>query len=90
MSEIAGYINSVLSNPGAAVELIQQMIQAAEDNCVFPYSCPVYYSLQPLSKEYRKLVVGKYIMFYWVSEPQHIVTVARVLYAKRDYAQFLA
>lgn len=89
ISEIAGYINSVLANPNAAVELIQRMIQAAEDICAFPYACPVYYPLRPLTKEYRKLVVGKYVMFYWVEEAGKRVVVARVVYAKRDYEAFL-
>ena len=89
MSEIAGYIHSVLGNPGAAVKTIQEIIDVAEEICSFPYACPIYYPLRPLTKEYRKLIVGKYILFYWVDEPRKCVTVARIIYAKRDYDPFL-
>lgn len=35
--------------------------------------------------EYRKLTVGNYLMLYWVEEDQKLVTVARVMYGKRDW-----
>ena len=39
--------------------------------------------------EYRKTVVENYLMFYWVDEPGKTVTVARVIYGKRDYGKMI-
>ena len=42
-----------------------------------------------LKHEYRKILVQNYLMFYWVDEEKKLVTVARVVYAKRDYGRLL-
>lgn len=89
MSDIAKYINKVLCNPIAAMNTIRRMVAAAEDLQVQPYSCPVYYPPRELPFEYRKLVVGNYIMFYRVDETKKLITVVRVIYAKRDYGSLL-
>lgn len=89
MSEIAKYINRVLCNPIAAMNTIRRMVAAAEDLQAQPYACPVYYPPRELPFEYRKLIVGNYIMFYRVDERQRLITVVRVIYAKRDYGSLL-
>jgi plasmid stabilization system protein ParE len=50
---------------------------------------PAYYPIRELGHDYRKLLVDNYIMFYWVDETRHCVTVARVIYAKSDYSKRL-
>ena len=45
--------------------------------------------IRPLKHEYRKILVQNYLMFYWVDEEKKLVTVARVVYAKRDYGRLL-
>lgn len=89
MSDIAQYVNKVLCNPIAAMNLIQRMVHAAEELQEQPYSCPVYYPARTLPFEYRKLLVGNYILFYRVDEKKKLVTVIRVVYAKRDYGSIL-
>lgn len=89
MSDIAKYINKVLCNPIAAMNTIRRMVAAAEDLQVQPYSCPVYYPPRELPFEYRKLVVGNYIMFYRVDEQKKLITIVRVIYAKRNYSSML-
>lgn len=89
MSDIAKYINKVLCNPIAAMNTIRRMVAAAEDLQTQPYACPVYYPPRELPFEYRKLVVGNYILFYRVNEQRKLVTVVRVVYAKRDYGSML-
>jgi plasmid stabilization system protein ParE len=89
MAEIARYISHVLFNPAAAEKLAVEMTEAAERLMDFPYRCPVYTSQKPLQKEYRKLLVGNYILFYSVDEVSKLVTIARVLYARRDYEKHL-
>ena len=83
MLEIVRYISGELQNPDAAARL------AAESVLTFPYATPAYQPIRPLKHEYRKILVQNYLMFYWVDEEKKLVTVARVVYAKRDYGRLL-
>lgn len=87
--EIVGYISRKLQNPAAAEQLAHRLIEAGERLLEFPYSSPVYVPLQPLKHEYRRCVVENYLMFYWVEEEKKTITIARVIYAKRNYAPML-
>lgn len=89
MSEIAEYIGVKLSNPTAADNLAEKMVSEAENLTDMPYKCSVYISPRPLNYEYRKLLVNNYIMFYYVDESKKLITIARVLYAKRDFRKLL-
>lgn len=89
MSDIAKYINKVLCNPIAAMNTIRRMVAAAEDLRAQPYSCPVYYPPRELPFEYRKLIVDNYILFYRVDETKKLITVVRVIYAKRNYGSIM-
>jgi plasmid stabilization system protein ParE len=89
MAEIAAYISHVLSNPAAAEKLAVEMTEAAERMTAFPYMYAVYASKKPLQNEYRKLLVQNYILFYCVDETSKIVTITRVLYARRDFDRHL-
>lgn len=89
MIEIVQYISKNLSNPTAAAQLADHLIEAGERLTQFPYANPVYYPIRPLKREYRKIPVKNYLMFYWVDEAEKLVTVARVIYAKRDYGRLL-
>lgn len=89
MVDIAKYIGLKLANPDAAERLAEEMIEAAEKLTDMPYKCPVYIPVKPLKHEYRKLIIQKYIMFYWVDENKKLVTIARVVYSGRDYNKLL-
>ena len=88
--QISKYIAKTLQNPIAAMDVIDRMIQTAEDLRRHPYICPAYYPPHQLKFEYRKLIVGNYILFYRVSEQKKCITVVRVIYAKRDYSAIIA
>lgn len=49
-----------------------------------PKSHRAYIPVRPLGHEYRRVYVGGYAMFYWIDEPEKMVTVVRVVYARRD------
>lgn len=85
MIDIARYISRELNNPVAADRLAVELIEAGDSIPVFPYANPAYIPIRPLKHEYRKLLVENYLMLYWVDEEKKLVTVARVIYAKRDY-----
>lgn len=89
MVEIVSYIGVKLANPDAAEALAEEMVTAADALTDMPYRCAVYMPLRPLKHEYRKLIVKKYILFYWVDEEKKRITVARVIYGGRDYEKLL-
>ena len=65
MVEIIRYIARNLNNEGAALRLAEKFDEAVKILSKFSYSRPVSYLHR---YEYRKLIVGKYIMFYWVTD----------------------
>ena len=89
MTDIARYIGRELANPAAAEKLAVEMTEAADRLVDFPYACPAYHPIRPLKQEYRRLLVRNYILFYYVDEARKRVTVARVIYARRDYDKLL-
>ncbi len=89
MTDIARYISHELCNPGAAERLASELIAAADELPAFPYAHAAYAPIRPLKHEYRKLLVQNYIMFYWIDEKTRAITIARVIYARRDYEKLL-
>lgn len=89
MIEIVRYISQELQNPTAADQLAMELIEAGDSIPKFPYVNPAFIPIRPLKHEYRKLLVQNYFMFYWVDEVKKLVTVARVVYARRDYERLL-
>jgi len=89
MTDIAQYISHELFNPKGADKLADEMIDAAERLADFPHINAIHQTIKPLNKEYRKLIVKNYIMFYWIDEKEKRVTIARVIYARRDYEKLL-
>lgn len=89
MVEIVQYISQELKNPSAANRLAAALIEAGDRIPSFPYANPVYHSLRPLQHEYRKLIVRNFLLLYWVDEAEKRITIARVIYAKRDYRAML-
>ena len=88
MVEIVRYISGELQNPTAAARLAMELVNAAESVLTFPYALPSYQPIRSLKREYRKILVQNFLMFYWVDEKK-LVTVARVVYAKRDISRLL-
>ena len=84
MTQIVQYIAGHLQNRSAAFSLAEAFTDAAQRIAQFPYMYAVYVPLRPLKTEYRKCVVRHYLMFYTVDETKKTVTIARVLYGKRD------
>lgn len=89
MIEIVQYISRELGNPLAADRLATELIEAGDGIPTFPYANPPYTPIRPLKHEYRKLLVRNYYMFYWVDEDKKMVTIARVVYAKRAFDRLL-
>ena len=86
LKEIVRYIAHTLQNPKAAERLGLEIIKKTDLIADFPYSEPRYTPIKPLEYEYRKLLVKNYFVFYRIDETKKTVTVARVIYAKRNTA----
>ena len=52
----------------------------------YPFSCPVFED----DPDYRKLVVGDYLVFYMVNEDEKIVDIHRILHTSRDISRYLS
>jgi len=89
LTEIVKYISQDLNNPIAAERLADEMNEAADRLTDFPYINSIHQTLKPLMHEYRKQIVKNYIMFYWIDEEKKCITIARVIYARRDYGNML-
>ena len=89
MAEIAKYISHEIRNPQAAEKLAREMIEAADRLTEYPYANAMHTAVRPLKREYRKLTVRNYIMFYWVEEKEKRIRIARVIYAGRNYEGLL-
>ena len=89
MIDIIRYLSHDLCNPIAAERLSEEMIETADRLIGFPYINAVYHAMKPLKKEYRKFIVRNYIIFYWIDEEEKKVTIARVIYARRDNERLL-
>lgn len=91
LSEISRYMAFELDNPAAAKRFLADFERHVSTLSSMPYRRRVYVPLRPLEREYRALAIGSYLAFYWVEEePEQVVTVARVLYARFDYASQLS
>lgn len=84
MIEAMRYISHDLKNPAAARRLSNRLMEAAERLIEFPYLYAVHTPIRPLKKEYRKLSVENYCMFYSVDERTKTITIARVIYGRRS------
>jgi len=86
LKEIVRYIARTLQNPKAAENLAHEIIRKIDLLADFPYSAPRYTPIKPLEYEYRKLLVKNYFAFYRIDEMKKTITVARIIYAKRNIA----
>ena len=50
-----------------------------------PYSCPVYED----DPDYRRLVVGEYLVFYMIDEEKKFVEIHRIFHGSRDISRQL-
>lgn len=89
MTDIVTYISHELSNPIAAEKLANEMIEASRKLTDFPYAAPAYHPIRPLKREYHRLMVQNYTLFYSVDEAKKLITITRVIYSRRDYEKLL-
>jgi len=87
LDEIRDYISKDLSNPSAAMETINAILDEVETLETFPLVGRAVEGLPFMADEYRFLPVRNYLAFYRVTAEG--VFVDRILYKKRDYLPLL-
>ena len=89
LKEMVSYITDELGSPDSASHLATNIVERVNTLSDFPYAYTVYIPIRPLSHEFRKMVVQNYSVFYWIDDVAKLVTVARVLYNKRNIISLL-
>jgi addiction module RelE/StbE family toxin len=82
------YIVNNLEAPHAAVNLKNEIDSAVSRLREFPFAHAVYRAKHPLKKEYRKITVKNYYIFYVVEGAG--VEIHRVIYVRRNIDAVLA
>lgn len=89
MTNIVYYISHILKNETAANKLAKNFKKQINNLSLFPNSNPEYILSENLRNKYRTLKVKNYIIFYTINEEEKIVTITRIIYKKRNFANFL-
>lgn len=89
MTRIVTYLANDLENPTAAGHMADRLHAAIRSLSTLPTRCAPYVPPRKLLHEYRKLVVGNYLVLFYVSEEAETVTVARALYGRSRHEEAL-
>ena len=89
LQAITSYITNEMGMPKAAKNLAEFFIYRINLLKEYPYSNAQYIPIRPLEHIYRRMIVCHYSVFYWIDEDSKIVTIARILYNKRDLISLL-
>jgi plasmid stabilization system protein ParE len=70
------------STPAKFTAKLKKQLAMLKEN---PYMCPEY----PDNPAYRRLIVGKYLVFYEINENEKMIYVYRILRASWDIEKYL-
>jgi addiction module RelE/StbE family toxin len=86
---ILEYISNILKAPSAAENLlneIEEQTKILEENpFIFPLAKDEYLNKQGI----RHIAVKNYVLFYTIEEDKEIISVIRIMYARRDWINLL-
>jgi toxin ParE1/3/4 len=89
LNQIYAYISEQLFAEPAATELLEKIEIGIMRLAEFPFSCSLVDDTHLRSKNYRKLIVENYIVFYMVNELENQVLIMRVLFSAQKYQNLL-
>ena len=89
LRDIIRYISTQLSAPVPAIKMVDLIEDALMSLADMPQKCPTVTDERLASLGYRKLLLKNYIAFFTIDEKEKVVTVARILYARRDWLRIL-
>ena len=86
---IAAYIADELREPSTAKKLVGKIKEVIMSLAEMPARHSLVADEQLAIQEIRKIIIENYIIFYTISEKDATVTVVRILYGRRDWANLL-
>ena len=81
LNQIVDYIALTLSNPSAAINLVENIHKAIEERANYPLSFQAFPSQKKRKHPYYVIRVGNYSIFYVVIDS--VMEIRRILYSKR-------
>ncbi len=89
LKSIATYIANELREPSIAKKLVGNIKEAVMSLEEMPTRYSLLRDANLADHGIRKIVVDNYIVFYIVAEKDNEVTIVRILYSRRDWANLL-
>lgn len=89
IEDIYDYILLELCSKSAADNLMKKIYEGLERISIVPFSCPLINIPLSAEKNLRKLIIDKYIIFYYPDSDTEIIKVIRVLYGMMNYKDIL-
>ena len=90
LEHIIGYIAYTLQEPQIAARIYHRIRDSIYTLAELPERCPLYQSEAWRSRDVRRLLVGKYCVFYRTVEESELVCVMRIAYARRNLSEILS
>jgi toxin ParE1/3/4 len=87
--DLLRYISNKLSSPQSAIKLLDKIDRALESLAENPARLPLVRDERLAALGFRWLNVTNYLIFFVIDERAGRVDVARVLYARRNWAKIL-
>lgn len=85
LENIVSYISVELSNPEAAMGVLEKIEQRFQDLMNFPYLYPLIESNKLIVEGVRKSVIDNYVIVYIMNETENQIEVIRVILYREDY-----
>ena len=89
LADILRYIAVTLSEPLIAQRMLTIIEKAIDSLSTMPYKCPLVDDEHLADLGYRKLHIKNYIALFTIDKGARIVSVERILYARRDWLHIL-
>ncbi len=90
LSEIVDYISDMLKNQKAADNLLVGFLQEKDNIAENPYMYPLSDNPVLQNEGYHRFLFYKnFIALYLIDDEEKIVSIMRIVYAQRDYANLI-
>lgn len=89
IEDALSYIAETLSNPGAAIKLLNELQAVYDQLRDYPLLYECCHDARLQSMGYRKVTIENFILIYHPVEKDHTVYVMRFFYGGRNYEKLL-
>ena len=89
LSEIYVYISSVLKNPIAADNLLNEIESSFKALIDTPEMYALCNDIHLRQYGYRKIVIKNYLIFYKINTAANNIYIMRIIYGKREYIDII-